>query len=217
MAQQQTFRNALGGFHREDVVRYIEYLNTQHATEVNQLRSELEYLRAQTAQAVGEEEKNTAETDELIAQQAARIRELFDLSKQQESQLAELTAQLADVQTLADAAVREKTRLAADLDLALQQQISYKSRIEEELEAYRRAERIERLARERAEQMYNQANAVLADATAKVDDAAQFISLISERLTADLSELQSAVSGSKQSLSDAAATMCAIRPTAEIK
>ena len=43
---EQTFRSALNGFNREDVVRYLEYINAQHTTELNQLRSELEYLRS---------------------------------------------------------------------------------------------------------------------------------------------------------------------------
>ena len=190
MAEQNTFRSAFNGFNREDVVRYIEYLNAQHASEINRLNSELSFLRAQAEQPPVA--PDTTEKDELIEQQAARIRELFDLNKAQEKRI---------------------TALTANLDEALQQQICYKSRIEEELEAYRRAERIERMARERAEQMYNQANAVLADATVKVDDAAAVISQMSDKVMAELAELQSAVSDSKQALSDAAATMYAIRPS----
>lgn len=210
MAQQQTFRSALNGFNREDVVRYIEYINAQHTAEINRLNSELEYLRNQTP-----EEPATTEADELIEQQAARIRELFDQCKAQEETIAELNAQLTDARVLADAAINEKVRLTADLDQALQQQITYKSRVEEELEAYRRAERTERMARERAEQMYRQANAVLADATVKVDDAAALISQMSDKVMGELAELQSAVSGSKQALRDAAATMYTIRPNTD--
>lgn len=192
---QQTFRSAFNGFNREDVVRYIEYLNAQHASEINRLNSELAFLRNQAEQPAPEAPQ-CPEKDELIEQQAARIRELFDLNKAQEARI---------------------TALTANLDEALQQQISYKSRMEEELEAYRRAERIERMARERAEQMYNQANAVLADATVKVDDAAAVISQMSDKVMGELAELQSAVSGSKQALKDAAATMYAIRPSTEAK
>ena len=192
MAEQNTFRSAFNGFNREDVVRYIEYINVQHAAEINQLNSELAFLRKQAEQVP--EVPASDETDELIEQQAARIRELFDRCNEQEQQITDLTAKL---------------------DEALQQQISYKSRVEEELEAYRRAERIERLARERAEQMYNQANAVLADATVKVDDAAALISQMSDKVMGNLAELQNAVASSKQSLRDAADTMYAIRPNAE--
>lgn len=213
MAQQQTFRSAFNGFNREDVVRYIEYLNAQHAAEINRLNSELDFLRSKNEQEMSDPE--AVENDDLIEQQASRIRELFDQCKAQEQQIADLTAQLNDARVLADAAANEKVRLTADLDQALQQQITYKSRVEEELEAYRRAERTERVARERAEQMYRQANAVLADATTKVDDAAALISQMADKVTGQLSELQSAVTGSKQALCDAAATMYAIRPNAD--
>ena len=192
MAEQNTFRSAFNGFNREDVVRYIEYINAQHAAEINQLNSELAFLRKQAEQVP--EVPASDEPDELIEQQASRIRELFDRCNEQEQQITDLTAKR---------------------DEALQQQISYKSRVEEELEAYRRAERIERLARERAEQMYNQANAVLADATIKVDDAAALISQMSDKVMGNLAELQNAVASSKQSLRDAADTMYAIRPNAE--
>ena len=45
-----------------------------------------------------------------------------------------------------------------------------------------------------------------------VDDAAAVISQMSDKVMGELAELQSAVSGSKQALKDAAATMYAIRP-----
>lgn len=213
MAQQQTFRSAFNGFNREDVVRYIEYLNAQHAAEINRLNSELDFLRSKNEQEMSD--PGAVENDDLIEQQASRIRELFDQCKAQEQQIADLTVQLNDARVLADAAANEKVRLTADLDQALQQQITYKSRVEEELEAYRRAERTERMARERAEQMYHQANAVLADATTKVDDAAALISQMADKVTGQLSELQSAVTGSKQALRDAAATMYTIRPNTD--
>ena len=194
---QQSFRSALNGFHREDVVRYIESLNAQHAAEINQLNSELAFLRNKADQEPAAPVVVAApENDELIEQQAARIRELFDRCKEQDAQLE---------------------KLQADLDQALQQQISYKSRVEEELEAYRRAERIERMARERAEQMYNQANAILADATIKVDETAALIGQMSDKVMGELSELQNTVSSSKQALRDAATAMYSIRPNTESK
>ena len=194
---QQSFRSALNGFHREDVVRYIESLNAQHAAEINQLNSELAFLRNKADQeATAPVAAAAPENDELIEQQAARIRELFDRCKEQDAQIE---------------------KLQADLDQALQQQISYKSRVEEELEAYRRAERIERMARERAEQMYNQANAILADATIKVDETAALIGQMSDKVMGELNELQNTVSSSKQALRDAATAMYSIRPNTESK
>ena len=184
---QQTFRSAFNGFNREDVVHYIEYLNAQHATEINRLQSELEFLRSGAAQqSAVEEELNSS----LIAEQAARIRELFDLCRDQEQTIAALT-----------------TRLEENAH-----PFSSKSCTDEELEAYRRAERTERLARERAEQVYRQTNAILSDATTKVDEAAAAMSKMTDHVSGQLTQLQDAVSGSKRALYDAAAAMYAIRP-----
>lgn len=185
---QHTFRSALNGFNREDVVHYIEYLNTQHATEISRLQSELEFLRSKAPQEAPAAKEPV--DNELVEQQAARIRELFDQCKVQEETIAELTAQL------------EKTAL----------QTSCVSSTEEELEAYRRAERAERVARERAGQIYQQVNGVLADATAKVDEAAALVGSMAGQLSSQLAQFQCAVTGSKQALCDAAATMYAIRP-----
>lgn len=193
---QQTFRNALNGFNREDVVHYIEYLNTQHASEINRLQSELDFLRSRAAQEPTVASETT--TDELVEQQAARIRELFDRCKAQEETIADLSAQLCAAQASSGETARS-------------------SRTEEELEAYRRAERTERMARERAEQMYRQANAVLADATVKVDDAAAIISQMADHVSGRLSEFQSAIAGSKKTLQDAVATMSAIRPEGDME
>lgn len=220
MAEQQTFRSALHGFNREDVVRYIDYLNTKHAAEMAQMNSELEFLRAQQTPAESisaPAEAPSEDHDATIAEQAARIRELFDQCRDQEQKLEHcqqendaLKAQLAEAEDTAE-------QLRQQLEKASEQQLSFKSRMEEELEAYRRAERTERLARERAEQMYQQANGTLADATVKVDDAASQIGALSDRVINQLSELQNAVSSSKQALRDAAATMYTIRTGTDSK
>lgn len=85
----------------------------------------------------------------------------------------------------------------------------------QELEAYRRAERTERMARERAELVYHQVNGVLAEASGKVDDAAAQLGELTDRVSAQLAQLQDAVTGSRQALAEASATLYAIRPTGE--
>ena len=218
MAEQQTFRTAFNGFNREDVVRYIDYLNTKHASEIAQLNSELEFLRNRPAQTEPAPVAPVAAVDEsVIAEQAGRIRELFDQCREQEQMIATVEREKAELADRLAAAQEELVQLRDQMDTAAQQQVSFKSRMEEELEAYRRAERTERLARERAERMYQQANGVLADATVKVDDAATQIGALSDRVISQLTELQNAVSGSKQALRDAAATMYTIRTGTDIK
>ena len=187
MATQTNFRSAFNGFNREDVVHYIEFLNSKHAADLNQLNAELEYLRNK------QPEQPAPKSDDVVEQQAARIRELFDRCAALEQEL--------------EAAKAENVQLAA-----LVHQDSVRSTQENELEAYRRAERTERYARERAENLFRQANGVLADATVKVDEAAQQFSQMTDHIVAQLSDLQNAVSNSKQALQDAAATLYSIRP-----
>lgn len=198
---QMNFRSAFNGFNREDVVHYIEFLNSKHTAELNQLNSELDYLRTHQAEPAAEPVSQPAVDEDTLAQQAARIRELFDRCKALEQETETLKA--------------ENAQLAAQLDADKKKQTSYQTRVEEELEAYRRAERTERFARERAENLYRQANGALADATVKVDDAAKEVSQITDRVIAQLAELQDAVAGSKQALRDASATMYTIRPTVD--
>ena len=201
---QQTFRSALNGFNREDVVRYIEYLNSVHTAEINQLNSELEYLRNQEPAAPAPVEvpvPDTTETDALIEQQATRIRELFDRCKELEAELKE--------------AQEAKIHAEEKLQAVVTQQASVQARVNEELEAYRRAERIERLAKERAERLYHQTNGALADASIKVDEAAGQIGQLTDLVITQLTQLQEAVASSKQALKDAADTMYTIRPGEE--
>ncbi len=207
---QMNFRSAFNGFNREDVVHYIEFLNTKHAAELTQLNSELDYLRTRQPELPAPE---VVLDEDTVAQQAARIRELFDRCKELEQELEAVKAEKEQLSAQINSAQSEKAQITAELDTVQQQRDSYRTRMEEELEAYRRAERTERFARERAENLYRQANGALADATVKVDDAAKEVSQMADRVIAQLADLQDAVAGSKQALRDAAATMYTIRPT----
>ena len=141
MANFQNFRSALGGFNRQDVVNYIEFLNQKHRAEVEQLNNQLRTAR-----------------EELVQLRAAVPQE--------------------DVQE------------------------------DSELEAYRRAERTERKAQERAAQIYAQANAALADATAKVESMSDEVAAMADQRAAKLET-------SKLELRSAAEALSAIRPEEE--
>ena len=249
MPEHQNFRTALAGFNREDVVRYIEYLNTTHAAEIAQLKAELDYLRsrempvpeqtgdeeypledhlvpaleADTAQA--ELEEKNVQIELLQEELEARNAEIAALKQQAEekdenvSQLkAELEAKAGEIARLAAEAegkAAELETLSAQNDQLRSRQEANADMMEKELEVYRRAERVERKARERAELVYYRVNGTLTDATGKVEDAAKLIGEMTQRVTAQLSELQEAVVGSKSALSDAVDTMVALRPEPE--
>lgn len=158
MAVSKNFRTALGGFNRQDVVRYIEYMNSQHAMELEQLNSQLQLAQ--------EKQGNDAELKAQLEAAQARC--------------AELEAQLGNA--------AQGVPVTGD-----------------ELEAYRRAERAERLANDRAAQIYAQANAALADATVKIETISDSMSSLTQQLDAQMQD-------AKAKLQEAVASMYAIRP-----
>ena len=157
----QHFRTAINGFNKQDVVRYIEYLNNQHNAQIAQLNNQLKNAQ-------------TPADDRLQAKLDAAL-----------ARCAELEAQLAKV----PAAPSGK-----------------------ELETYRRAEEAERLARERAQQIYTQANAILADTTAKAEAASARIAELAQQATTQMQAYQEAIAGSQTLFQEAVDALCAVKP-----
>ena len=191
MAASQNFRSAFNGFNREDVVHYLEYLNAKHSNQVNQLTAENEALRQQV-DALPELENQQS----VISSLEDRCAELARQLEESQARCAELEQQLAQ-----SAAPEQTAETPALSPIA-----------SDELEAYRRAERIEREAKERAELVYFQANSVLTEASAKVDGISSDITEMADKVMTQLTQLQVAVSSSKQALQDASSIMGAIRP-----
>ena len=72
MAEEGSFRTSLGGFHKADVLSYIDAMNSRHEEELNQRAQEIEQLR----QAVSAHEAYVAE-----------LRQQYDLSTQENAEL----------------------------------------------------------------------------------------------------------------------------------
>ena len=191
MAASQNFRSAFNGFNREDVVHYLEYLNAKHTNQINQLTAENEALRAQVDT-----------LPELESQQL--------LVASLEEKCAELTRLLEAAQARCEEL--EQAAARAPAEAAPTQEPTLSPIASDELEAYRRAERIEREAKERAELVYFQANSVLTEATAKVDGISADITEMADQVMTQLTQLQVAISSSKQALQDASSIRGNIRP-----
>lgn len=118
------------------------------------------------------------------------------------------SAQDSDLQTQLDAALAR----CAELERQIAQGSPAPNCADQELEAYRRAERAERLARDRAQQIYTQANAVLADATAKAESAADQIAIIAQQAAEQMKACQDSILDAKDCFQQTIAQLYAIRP-----
>ena len=208
MNEPQTFRSAFNGFHREDVVNHIAYMNSKHETQVNQLRSEADALRTELA-ALREQmdedaacQDRTAELEQTIAErdaELATVREELETANQllneQAEQLAALREELEEAKEAASKAPIEKSATHWD-----------------ELRAYRRAETVERQARDRVNDLYTSANTALRGAGATLADTNAAFDALAEKFRADLVELMNAIDTGKTALSAAADTLDGLRP-----
>ena len=140
------------------------------------------------------------------------------LNNQHSTQLAQLNSQLQTAQEKAEG-VKTAAELQAQLDAArakcaaLEQQLSGAadgriSNPAQELEAYRRAERAERQAKERAQQIYDQANGVLSDITLQTEAAANQIEAAADQIAMQLKK-------AREDFQQAVSSLYAIRPEDE--
>ena len=191
------FSSSLHGFNRQDVANYLEYLNNRHAAQVNQLNTDLEALRRQ-AEAPAEDPQRTA--------LEARCREL-------EQQLEAARKERDEALAQREAAEQKLASARQDREEALLRSCGEKLEANRELEAYRRAERTERMARERAEQVYSETGSVLTQASIRIEAALRQMTGISQQVTGQLDTLQTAIASSRLALQDAAQTIDKLKPS----
>ncbi len=191
------FRSSLHGFNRQDVANYLEYLNNRHAAQVNQLNTDLEALRRQ-AEAPAEDPQRTA--------LEARCREL-------EQQLEAARKERDEALAQREAAEQKLASARQEREEALLRSCGEKLEANRELEAYRRAERTERMARERAEQVYSETGTVLTQASNRIEAALRQMTGISQQVTGQLDTLQTAIASSRLALQDAAQTIDKLKPS----
>ena len=191
------FRSSLHGFNRQDVANYLEYLNNRHAAQVNQLNTDLEALRRQAEAPAEDPQRAALETRcQELEQQLAAARKERD----------EALAQKEAVEQKLEAAQRDREE-------ALLRSSGEKLDANRELEAYRRAERTERVARERAEQVYSETGTVLTQASNRIEAALRQMTGISQQVTGRLDTLQTAIASSRLALQDAAQTIDKLKPS----
>lgn len=199
MSVPQKFRSAFNGFNREDVASYLEYLNSKHTAQVNQLTSEADFLRSKLDTA--QPDCDQSEALSALEQERDDLRaELTALQEQYEALLSrcdDLEQQLAEANNAPTATVPVPAAVCTPA---------------EELEIYRRAERTERMARERADMIYRQTNGILNEASVRVGEMADQVVPIADQILMQITQLQNTVNTTKQSLQDAVVIINTLRP-----
>ena len=208
MNEPQTFRSAFNGFHREDVVNHIAFMSNKHETQVNQLRSEAEALRAELAELREQVDVDNDRQDRLAELEqtlAGRDAELVSLREELET-----ANQLLNEQAEQMAALREELEEAKEA--AAKAPIEKSASHWDELRAYRRAETVERQARDRVNELYTSANAALRSTGATLGDTNATFDALAEKFRSDLVALMETIDSGKTALCAAADTLDSLRP-----
>lgn len=177
MADITRFRTSMGGFNRADVAKYMETMAAEHNRVKKQLREENETLSARLA-----------ELEQKAAAQEAQLQELQKKLTDTETALSSTEAALEEALVMVEEqealrAVQEAQQTEQDPDYAAM-----------ELEAYRRAEAMERTAQERSVRMRRKVGDFLDNLSARYEQTGQEVEALSTDIQTNLSRLQEALS-----------------------
>lgn len=191
MDQPTQFRSAFNGFNRDDVVRYMEYINNKHSAQVAQLSNELDFLRS----------KQDNSDSGRVAELEKQVQTVTEENDFLHCRVEELEAQLREA----------KEALENRAEVPAETAVTAPAPSNEELEAYRRAERVERIAKDRARKVGEQTTAAMAEASKQVDIASEMVNQISRQVVEQLNLAQTAVRSSRQAFLDAAQVLETLR------
>ena len=177
MADITRFRTSMGGFNRADVANYMESMAAEHSRVKKQLQEENETLSARLA-----------ELDQKAAAQEAQLQELQKKLTDTETALSSTEAALEEALIMVEEqealrAAQEAAQTEPDPDYAAM-----------ELEAYRRAEAMERTAQERSVRMRRKVGDFLDTLSTRYEQTGQEVEALSADIQTNLSRLQEALS-----------------------
>ena len=200
MAETTQFRAALHGYNREDVVAFIDRMTKEHQEALNRLQEKNNQLRAQLdeANAALAEAGENAEAQMALDEANSLIADLRAQNAEQEERIRSLEEALENGQNGPEAeAETAAAPITQDLDEPIPPVAEVlpvdvaptKDYTELELAAYRRAELAERLARERADDVYRQMQSVFYQANDKLEGGKADLDQLCQTLTADVKQM----------------------------
>lgn len=196
------FRTQLKGFHREDVINFIQQQTQEHERrvrtmqeEIARLQGELNDARAEAERAHGAQEAEAETTQEELTQASERCAELEAENAAAREEIARLTKRC---EALEEAKQPEPT---AEEKPAAEEPENYK---ELELAAYRRAELAERMAKERAAASDEQMKRILALTDERLMHTSQDFQTLLETFTKDFEQLRQVIRSAQALVAESA-------------
>ncbi|MBQ9968803.1 MAG: hypothetical protein IJO88_08805 [Oscillospiraceae bacterium] len=158
------FRSSLSGFNRSDVANYIEALCAEHQKEL----------------------RSAKEEREALLEQLNSVRHTLEL---EEGRSSALEAELAETR-----AALEETQKMLEEALSMEPDAPEEDYSSMELEAYRRAEALERATTERAAKIRRHLDDLIEETAGRYEQVGQDIKSLSDDLGMNLQRLQEALS-----------------------
>ena len=197
------FRTQLKGFHREDVINFIQQQTQEHERrvrtmqeEIARLQGELNDARTEAERAHGAQEAEAETTQEELAQANERCAELEAENAAAREEIARLTKRC---EALEEAAKQPEPE--AEEKPAAEEPENYK---ELELAAYRRAELAERMAKERAAASDEQMKRILALTDERLMHTSQDFQTLLETFTKDFEQLRQVIRSAQALVAESA-------------
>ena len=198
------FRTQLKGFHREDVINFIQQQTQEHERrvrtmqeEIVRLQGELNDARTEAERAHGAQEAEAETTQEELAQASERCAELEAENAAAREEIARLTKRCEAL----EAAAAKQPEPAAEEKPAAEEPENYK---ELELAAYRRAELAERMAKERAAASDEQMKRILALTDERLMHTSQDFQTLLETFTKDFEQLRQVIRSAQALVAESA-------------
>lgn len=197
------FRTQLKGFHREDVINFIQQQTQEHERrvrtmqeEIARLQGELNDAHAEAERAHGAQEAEAETTQEELAQASVRCAELEAENAAAREEIARLTKRC---EALEEAAKQPEPE--AEEKPVAEEPENYK---ELELAAYRRAELAERMAKERAAASDEQMKRILALTDERLMHTSQDFQTLLETFTKDFEQLRQVIRSAQALVAESA-------------
>lgn len=180
MSDFSRFRPSLNGFNRSDVTEYIEAASLAHQKELRKLTDENERLRTENASLSAQLRAAQAALSEACLQMDALRREAEERAQAEAEQAACAAQDKPEEEPLPDGPEQEcavQEDEPADLT-------------DMELEAYRRAEAMERNAIHRAERLTNRMSVLCENARSRYLESGGELAALSEDIKSAISRLE---------------------------